>query len=69
LIKFNLDKLMFEKGNIKVPQLQELSGVNRNTLYAIYNRQITRIDVSVIDRLCKALTCQPGDLLEYVPEL
>lgn len=68
MIKFNLDRLMFEKGKMKVPQLTALSGINRNTLYAVSNGTITRIDVSVIDRLCAALECQPGDLLEYIPD-
>jgi putative transcriptional regulator len=66
MIKFNLDRLLFEKGNIKIPKLQEMSGVNKNTLYAIYNGSITRMDVSVIDRICAALNCQPGDLFEHV---
>lgn len=67
-IKFNLDRVMFERDNMKVPMLQELSGVNKNTLYAIYKGDIKRIDVSVVDRLCKALNCQPGDLLKYEDE-
>lgn len=68
MIRFKLDRLMFEKDRMKVPQLQQLSAVNKNTLYAIYNNSITRIDLSVVDRLCAALTCQPGDLMEYVEE-
>lgn len=67
-IKFNLDRVMFENGNMKVPKLQELSGVNKNTLYGIYNGDIKRVDVSVIDRICTALDCQPGDLMTYIPE-
>ncbi|EIW19502.1 MULTISPECIES: helix-turn-helix domain-containing protein [Pelosinus] len=67
MIKFKLDRIMFEKDKIKVPKLQELSGVNKNTLYAIYNNTATRVDLSVLNRLCAALNCQPGDLLEYVP--
>lgn len=67
-IKFHLDKLMFEKGNKKIPWLQKESGVNKNTLYAIYNNEIGRIDKSVIDRICAALNCQPGDLMEYIPD-
>lgn len=65
-IKFNLDRVMFEK-KMKIPRLQELSGVNKNTLYGLYKGEITRIDVSVINRVCAALECQPGDLLEYIP--
>ena len=68
MIRFKLDRIMFEKGNIKVPFLNQISGVNKNTLYAIYNNSITRMDLSVLDRLCAALDCQPGDLIEYVPD-
>jgi len=68
MVKFNLDRLMFERGKMKVPQLQKLSGVNKNTLYAICNNTATRIDLSVIDRICAALNCQPGDIMEYAPE-
>lgn len=67
-IKFNLDRLMFERGKMKVPALHEKSGVNKNTLYSIYNGTITRVDVSVIDRICDALDCQPGDLMTYEKE-
>lgn len=68
MIRFNLDTVMFQKNRMKVPQLQEISGVNKNTLYAIYNNTATRMDLSVLDRLCTALDCQPGDILEFVPE-
>ncbi|SHH86220.1 helix-turn-helix domain-containing protein [Desulfosporosinus lacus] len=67
-IRFKLDRVMFEKRNMKIPELQKLSGVNKNTLYSLYKGEITRFDVSVIDRVCAALDCQPGDLLEYVKE-
>ncbi|MEN6460810.1 MAG: helix-turn-helix transcriptional regulator [Syntrophomonas sp.] len=68
MIRFKLDRVMFEKDKMKVPHLNEMSGINKNTLYAIYNNTITRMDLSVLDRLCVALNCQPGDLLEYVPD-
>jgi putative transcriptional regulator len=65
VIKFTLDRVMFEKGRMKVPELQEKSGVNKNTLYAIYNNTCTRVDLSVINRICNALGCQPGDLMVH----
>lgn len=68
-IEFRLDRVMFEKGNIKIPELQKLSNVNKNTLYGFYKGEITRVDVSVINRVCAALDCQPGDLLEYTPDI
>lgn len=64
-IQFNLDRVMFERDNMKVPELQKLSGINKNTLYSFYKGEMKRFDVETLDRLCKALDCQPGDLLTY----
>ena len=41
MIKFNLDRLLFEKGNMKIPKLQEMSRVNKNTLYGPWRRDFT----------------------------
>ncbi|GAA0472775.1 helix-turn-helix transcriptional regulator [Alkalibacillus silvisoli] len=68
MIKFRLDKLLLEKNHMKVSELQKKSGVNKNTLYAIYKNQAKRVDLSVMERICKALDCTPADLLEYVEE-
>jgi putative transcriptional regulator len=68
MIKFSLDRVMFEKNRMKIPELQEKSGVNKNTLYAIYNNTNTRVDLSVLNRICNALKCQPGDLFVFTPE-
>ena len=68
MIKFSLDRVMFEKNRMKIPELQEKSGVNKNTLYAIYNNTSTRVDLSVLNRICKALNCLPGDLFEYIQD-
>jgi DNA-binding Xre family transcriptional regulator len=68
MVRFTLDRLMFEKNRMKVPELQAKSGVNKNTLYAIYNNSCARVDLSVINRICNALSCQPGDLMVYEPD-
>ena len=34
MVRFELDRLMFERNRMKVPELHETSGVNKNTLYA-----------------------------------
>ena len=68
MIRFTLDRLMFEKGRMKVPELQEKSGVNKNTLYAIYNNTCTRVDLSVINRLCNALGWHAGDIMIHEPD-
>jgi guanylate kinase len=65
-VKFELDRLLFER-KMKVPELMEKSGVNKNTLYAIKNNTITRVDLKVIQAICDALQCPLSDLMKYVP--
>lgn len=59
---------MFERGNISVAELERRSGVNKNTLHSLYKNKATRYDAATLDRICKTLDCQPGDLLQYIPE-
>lgn len=68
MIKFHLDKLMFEKDKMKVPQLVEMTGLNKNTLYAIERNEAKRIDVEAMNKICKALDCKIEELVEYIPD-
>lgn len=63
MIEITLDRVMFEK-KIKVPQLVERSGLNKNTLYALQKNQVTRIDLKTLESLCIALDCEVGDLIK-----
>lgn len=59
-----LDKLMTEKG-IKKYDLRK-AGVNSQILdKALSNGNI---DTRTINKLCKLLDCQPGDIMEYVED-
>lgn len=64
MIKITLDRVMFEK-KIKVPQLVEKSGLNKNTLYALQKNEVTRVDLKTLETLCNALDCEISDLIEY----
>ncbi|EEG78377.1 helix-turn-helix domain-containing protein [Dethiobacter alkaliphilus] len=68
MIVFTLDRVMFERSRMKVPELQQLSSVNKNTLYGIYNNTSKRVDLDVLNRICSALDCEPGDLMKYIPD-
>lgn len=49
-------------------RLSELTGIRPATIHALYHEDIKRIEIKQINALCKALDCQPGDLLTYVPD-
>jgi len=41
--------------------------VNRNTITLLYYEKAKRIDLDVLDRLCKFFGCNVADILEYIP--
>ena len=67
MINFKVAELM---GRHKLNQkaLAELTGIRPNTISALWHGTIRRLDVEHIDALCQAFNCQPGKLLEWVPE-
>ncbi|KLU61798.1 hypothetical protein CEB3_c19770 [Peptococcaceae bacterium CEB3] len=67
MIRNNLSEIMGRK-RLKITQLAEMAGVNKNTVLNLYHDASTRIEFQVMDKLCAALHCQPGDLFEYVEE-
>lgn len=60
----NLDELMKEKGYTLVKLAEEV-GISTVNLSNIKNGNISAIRFSTLDSICKALECQPGDILEY----
>lgn len=53
----------------------EMRGINKNYFrtHGIYAATVDRlkhnksVNTDIINRLCKILDCQPGDIMEYVP--
>lgn len=60
-----LQKLLIERG-IKKKDLQETIKVSWSTM-AKFNKN-EYVSLEVIDKVCAALECQPGDLIEYIPD-
>jgi DNA-binding Xre family transcriptional regulator len=48
---------------LKKTDLLELAGISRGTLARFAKGESVSMDV--IEKLCKALNCQPGDIMEY----
>jgi len=65
-IKF--DKLfpLFEEKGITTYTLRKDKIIGNETLRKLKNNTGV-IDTRTIDRLCNVLDCQPGDIMEYVP--
>lgn len=56
------------KKRIKMADLIRMSGVSKTTINVMYHDRAQRVDLDVMDRICKALDCDIPDLLSYVPD-
>ena len=68
MIKCHLSRLMGER-KLKVIDVARDTGINRGTITRLYHETATRIELDVIEELCRYLGCGVGDLLEMQPEL
>jgi putative transcriptional regulator len=66
MIKLNLDRVMAER-QISLTDLAERIGITLANLSILKTNKARAIRFSTLDALCKALECQPGELLEFVP--
>jgi putative transcriptional regulator len=53
---------------MKLKELAEATGIAVNNLSVLKTNKARAIRFSTLEKLCKALDCAPGDLLEYVEE-
>lgn len=66
-IKVNLD-LMLVKRNMSLTELSERVGVTISNLSILKTGKAKAVRFSTLEAICKALDCQPGDILEYEEE-
>ncbi len=65
-IKIKLDRLIKDRGMSK-NKLSHRAEMQRSQINRYCSNTVTRLDVDVLARLCTALNCGIGELLEYVP--
>ena len=67
MIRINLD-VMLAKRKMSLTELSELVGVTMANLSVLKTGKAKAVRFTTLDALCRALDCQPGDILEYVAE-
>jgi putative transcriptional regulator len=67
MIKCHLSRLMGER-KLKISDVARDTGINRGTLTRLYHETAERIELDVINALCRYLNCRISDLLEYQPD-
>ena len=66
-IIINID-VMLAKRKMSVTELSEKLDITMANVSILKNRKAKAIKLDTLNRLCKALDCQPADLLEYQPD-
>lgn len=64
-IIINID-VMLAKRKMSVTELSEKVGITMSNISILKNGKAKAIRFSTLEGICKALNCQPGDILEYV---
>ncbi|MCC4266140.1 MULTISPECIES: helix-turn-helix domain-containing protein [Oceanimonas] len=63
MIKCHLSRILGERKQ-KIAEVSRETGINRNTLHRLYNETATRVELDVIEQLCRYLEIEVGELFE-----
>ena len=66
-IVVNLD-VMMAKRKMSLGELSQKVDVTMANLSILKNNKARAVRFSTLEAICKALDCQPGDILEYLPD-
>jgi putative transcriptional regulator len=64
MIVVNLD-VMLAKRKMRSKELAERIGITEANLSLLKSSKVKGVRFETLDKICAALECQPGDLLEY----
>lgn len=66
MIIINID-VMLAKRKMSVTELSERVGITMANISILKNGKAKAIRLETLDKICRALDCQPGDILEWSP--
>ena len=67
MIVFHVD-VMLAKRKMSLTELSERVGITMANLSILKTGKARAVRLETLDRLCAALDCQPGDLMEVLPD-
>lgn len=65
IVRWKVREVAEKHGVANASQLAERAKINKNTANALWNGTSLRADRDTLAKLCAALDCTTGDLLEY----
>lgn len=67
MIKFHL-RVLLAMNDMNQKQLAEKTGIRPTTISAICAGTVKHLPIDVLAKICKALKCQPADVMTYIPD-
>ena len=65
MIRIKVSELL-GKHKMTRKDLADAIGVRPNTIGDLYNENVKKIDVEVLDKICKTFNCEIEEILEYI---
>lgn len=66
-IRVTLDKILAER-DMSLTELSERVGITIANLSILKTGKAKAVRFTTLDKICQVLDCQPGDIIEYVPD-
>jgi putative transcriptional regulator len=60
--------VMLAKRKIRGKELAAEVGITKQNLSLLRTGKVKGVRFSTLDKICRILECQPGDILEYIPD-
>lgn len=67
MIKFKA-KVLLAINEMTQKELAEKTGIRPPTVSAICTGAVKHLPIEALNKICAVLNCQPGDLMEYIPD-
>ncbi|WP_292898056.1 helix-turn-helix domain-containing protein [Nitratireductor sp.] len=64
----NLD-VMLARRKMRSKELAEQIGITEQNVSLLKSGKVRGVRFETLERICRALDCQPGDILEYQPDV
>jgi len=66
-IEIKLDLVLVQR-KVRLTELAEKIGISVTNLSLLKTGKVKGVRFSTLEAICKQLDCQPGDILEYIPD-
>jgi putative transcriptional regulator len=66
-IQINLDVMMVKR-KMSLTELSSRIGISMTNLSLLKTGKVKGMRFSTLEAICTELDCQPGDILEYIPD-